>query len=647
MFLKVWYLFKYKITFLLVLISPLSLYPTFSQVIKINEIKEILEELYEATGNPVKYEDIKFYINNPKLLEKFSSNELSSILGISTQLAKEIKKTFKKTKKLEDICNSFNLLPSQCNLLKLIVSHEEQHSELNNPSSVEIKILSRFQYLTEKGIQEKLVNQIDSYQKLFISSSILDIGISISKDPGEFNFFGPKKFFFKKEFLNSSLLFGNFRVENANGIIIWSPFSTSKTPLSILTLTSNELFIQPTLSTTNYGNFLGFAGTHSFKLARNLLLHMGFFISKIPRSGSLDSLGNTITAFYTSDVFRTEKELGNRNNINENAIFGTFRLNTSKFSVSYSQLYLNYNKNVKTISKKFISGLSANLHSFHIKFNLFESVRFINEFALSQFSEVAWTNTLLFSKNKLTTLLNFRYFSPNFHSPFGTNFGENSFPNNELGILFSATFKLNSATFQILLDHFKSLQPTPNLQVPMYGNEFYFQTLIPLYEMKARVKVQRKEKTNYILNISNTKQIPYQKIQYHLMGEITYPASKQLILLSRFDFTKIKNQGVLHDEKGINLIFEINYNVTQNLKFGTRIDHYSTTSFKSAIYIFEYFAPGLMESIPYYGKGTKIIVWSKLKILDNRIQTYFRYYFDGKVPQKHFFMSQVDINLSF
>lgn len=619
----------------------------FTQVPKESLVQEILEELYEETGNSIKYEEIEYFIANPKPMEKFTPNELSAFLGTPKNLSNSLKKAYKKIKILETLCDSFQLLPSQCALLKLIIIQEETETKPSIDSMHSIKLRSRFYYTSDKTDINTLGNPIDSYQRVIFSSYLFDLGICISKDPGEPSYLETYKFFAKKELGNSTVILGNFTVENSNGLILWSPYSTSKTPLAIFGIVNNVLRIQPTLTTANYATFRGVAGKINLQLSKETNLSISSFVSKTPRSGTLDSTGKIVTSFYLSELFIKTSNITKKNNIDEFAGYVSLQINSNNFSLSYSPLFLKYDKQINTKSKKYILGNSATLHSFSSKFNIMKNLDIISEVAFSRVRDISTNSSILFRKNKISALFSFRYFSPNFRSPFGLNYGETSSPNNELGILFASEFKVHPFTFQLLFDNFKSIQPTSNLQVPMFGKDYYLQAFFPIYNSRGRIRLQRKEKTDYVLNISNTKQIPYQKINYRFLLEILYPFGNAMNINSRFDYSIINNQGFKKNETGINLLCGLEYQIIKGWNIGTQLDYFSTNSFETAIYVFEYLAPGLMQSVAYYDNGIKCIFWTNFKLFENRLKIFIRYFYDKRKTLKHFILTQCEFTFDF
>lgn len=616
-----------------------------AQVPNENKIQEILQDIYEQTGTHIKYEEIEFYLENPKPLEKYNSDELSSIIGIPLSLAKKIKKIYYNNMVIESICDSLNLSPSQCTLLKLITFQEKTVPSKMQDSNFLINIRSRFYYSSTNIDKNQIGDPIDSYQRISLTSKLFDFGISTSKDPGEKSYFDSYKFFFHKELGTAKLILGNFIVKNSNGLILWTPYSISKTPSSIFSVLTNKFHIQPTLTTSNFGTFRGLAGKATIPITEISYFTLSSFISKIPRSGNIDTTGNIVTSFYISDLFAEPNEIFKKNNIDEKAFFLLFQFNSEKFSFSYSRFFLLYDKFINTSSRKFITGSSAVLHSFSSRVSLSKNIILTNEFAFNKFYNKSLINSIIFQKNTISSLLSCRYISPNFRSPFGVNIGENSYPNNEQGILFAAQFKAKPLGFEVLLDNFKTLQPISNIEFPIFGNDFYFQAQLPIYLASFKVRFQRKEKTNYIKSINNSKQIPYQKVQYRFMGEMRLSFYKKINVLSRFDYTKINNQGYKNNESGLNFLIQCNYEILKEWEFGACLNLFSTTSFESAVYVFEYIAPGLMQSAAFYNKGLKIILSSSLKLIENRVRMYIRYHYESKNPTKHFILAQGEITL--
>ncbi|MGQ9819609.1 MAG: hypothetical protein ACUVQ1_06775 [Candidatus Kapaibacteriales bacterium] len=618
-----------------------------AQVSNEHKIQEILQDIYEQTGSNVKYEEIEFYLENPKPLGKYKPEELTSITCIPINLAKKIILMYNKKIEVDSICDSLKLSLSQCALLKLISYQEKYTLNEQKEANLAINLRSRFYYSPNKLDKHILGDPIDSYQRITLTSKLFDLGFSISKDPGERSYFDSYKLYFHKNLDNVSLILGHFIVKNSNGLILWYPYSPSKTPPSVFSVLSNDIQIQPTLTTSSFGTFRGIAGKISFSITQNTRLIFSPFVAKTPRSGSMDSTGKIVTSFYTSDLFIEPKEVLKRDNIDETTYFLFLQFISQMFSISYSHFYIMYDKYVQTSTKKFFTGSSALFNSISTKVTLSKNLNLLNEFAVSKLKDKALINNIMFQKNLTSALMSFRYLSPTYRSPFGMNIGENSYPNNELGILFATQFKIKPLSCEILLDNFKTLQPISNLEFPIFGNDFYLQAYFPISSANIKVRLERKEKTDYVKSMDNTKQIPYQKVQYRFMGEMKFAFFKKVDFISRIDYTKLNYQGFKSNESGFNCFFQINSEILKDWDFSTRFNVFSTASFESSVYVFEYFAPGLMQSVAYNGKGVKIILNSILRLIENKLRFYVRYYYDSKTPQKHFILAQTEITWVF
>lgn len=616
-------------------------------------VEEILERFYEETGKNYAIADIDIFISNPLPITKLEAKDIANILAVSTETAHKIIDLSKSGLGFDSICDSLGLLSSQCDLLKIIskvdgdiVQNQQQRNRLND---YELTIRSRFYTKRQnKSDTNFLGSPIDSYQKLLFRSNFGAFGVSSSKDIGEQNYFDSYKAFLSVNTSGLQLILGNFVAENGVGNILWSPFGKYKGSNAVVLSSMFRKRITPTLTSTDYGTFRGIALDYNFKLWKDLEFNFLGFISKANRSATIDTVRGVATSIYTMELFRTASELAKKNQLDETALLGNVGFRFDLISFNYSILKLNYDKALQTASKKYIIGFQSVLHSLGLQLQYNDKITFSTEASLSNDNSLGVVCALTYNQKPFATTLNVRYFSPKFRSPFGALFGENSYPNNEFGIFCGIDYSRSNVSFQFYGDYFRTLEPTTLIQTPVLGNDFYFQSFFtPLANLRTRIRIQRKEKTSYTYNIQRTKQIPFQSISYKFLIENRYAFSEVLLVSHRMDFIYLDDSPYLPNEIGWHTFVDLSCSPTTWLDFGVRMNLFSTKSFSSAIYVFEFLSPDFMVSEPYYEYGYKGNVWFNLNFNDKGINIYLRYYYlNNGTRLSNFILGQISLNFN-
>ncbi len=630
---------RLRSVFILIFAILLVFQKSFSQ----HEIQELLELFYEETGKTHTIDEIEIFSKQPIELTKENVNRLVEILGVSSKTASRIVSLNKRNLTLDEICDSLNLLVSQCELLKLCAKPSNQIFEGNlkkNGPSITLK--SRIYSKLEKDTNFAGDN-IDSYQGLVANYHDFSFGMSISKDIGEKSYFDNQKYYgcFNNE--SYKIILGRFTCKSFWGNVLGGIYGLKKGSNPVAISYSNSSNLRPLISSVEYGTLNGIAFSSNFRINENIHLSFNSFFSNINRSATYDTITGKVTSVYTMDYFRFPNELRKKNVLNEKSYYFQFIASIFNTTIGYSPFYLKFDKPMETTSKKFIEGVDNFYHSIFIEQKFTDKVSLSSEISVDKSKEIGIVGGLKLVSNKFATALNFRFFSPNFRSPFGSMLGENSYPNNEFGFFYSLETSIGRNKFQFYSDYFKSLSPISFLQVPHYGNEQFIQFLAkPSANVNIRAKIKREEKTDYIYNIQKTYQIPFQSVNYNLLLEKSFSPLTKLYSKARLDLVFIDNKNNKPSEFGFHSSFQLEYHLFEAQEIGARIHYFSTTNYNSAIYFFDIVAPEYMFTVPFYGNGVKFSIWFGLRI-SKVLNLNLRYNFEPKKVNKHFILGQIDL----
>ncbi|MGB9851642.1 MAG: hypothetical protein ACPLPX_02110 [Candidatus Kapaibacteriota bacterium] len=611
------------------------------------EMQQLLELFYEETGKYRTVDEIEFYTNYKIELTMENAPKIADLLGVGKRTAFRIVSLGKKGISIAGICDSLNLLSSQCQLLQLCTRLPEVATKKeNSDNQFFIDLKSRI-YTNFWKDSTYLGDANDFYQRFKIKFREFNAGFSFSKDIGEISYLDDRKYFLSYDNPNHRVILGRFISKSFWGNVLGEPYGVYKGSNPVETSFSNETKIKPTTSSLDWGTFNGIALSTNWSITEGLNLNINGFISSIKRNGNYDTSSGIITSIYTMGYFRDSNEIKKRNVLKENAYFLQISTTTGSLTFGYSFFNLRYNRPIQTSSNKFVFGNGNLYHSFFYDLNFYDCLNFSSELSIDKVKNIGLVSGLKYIAKRFATTLNARYFSSNFRSPFGTILGENSYPNNEFGIFYSFEIDKEYVSLQFYSDLFKSLGPAHLLQVPLNGNDQFIQLLFkPFEKCFTRIRVRREEKTDYIYNVQKTYQIPYQRTKFEFFGENIIRFWKIFSSKQRFNFVFLNHKNYLPNETGLHLSLDLTCSILESTELGSRVNYFSTTSFSSAIYYFEVIAPEYMRSIPFYGTGWRFAFWSEIKLL-KYINLYGKYYFQSNSKQKNFLLFQLDVNYFF
>ncbi|MFN3307387.1 MAG: hypothetical protein ACK42Z_09425, partial [Candidatus Kapaibacteriota bacterium] len=249
-------------------------------------LPDLLELFYEETGKFHTIDEIETFFKYPILLDKNNLQQISELLGTSKQTAYRIVSLAKENLTFKEICDSLNLLASQCELLRLCTMIEKktmpkQKKEKGYVLELKSRIYTRFE-----RDSSFLGNYWDSYQGIRFKVMNLYFGVSLSKDAGEQSYLDNKKFFAQYMEDNYSLILGRFFCKSFLGNILGEPYGTHKGANIQLSSSSNLFKLKPTISALEYGTFNGLAFATNIPLTQLSTLSINGFISYINRAGN-------------------------------------------------------------------------------------------------------------------------------------------------------------------------------------------------------------------------------------------------------------------------------------------------------------------------------------------------------------------------
>ena len=465
--------------------------------------------------------------------------------------------------------------------------------------------------------------------------SIVDIdnfhtGFMFDKDEGEVENVDFYSGFIQYKTPNKlNVIIGDFEYQLGMGNVLWKSFGDRKGINNISPIVRNAQFAKPYKSSLDFSFFRGIATDYEFSLF-GIDNKVGGFASYQNYSGTLDSIRETISSVYNAGLYRTESEISKKNTYNELSYSLNWSIDLSDVNFGIGLFSINNDKDIQTGSSKFING-KDNL--FKTLFFNYQSEDFAasSEFSLDGKNHLAITFGGLYSQKNNKIALNFRSFSEKFRSPYGSHFGEFSYPANEVGLYLAWTYnKTRNFTFINFIDFFKSYGNTYYFDIPTTGFSTFSQfDYSEIKNLIYSLRVQLDNKTEKFSNDDIEKY--YSRDNIRIRNEFFYKINTNFKMRVSMEFSYISNKGLLDDENGLAGFVEFTYS-NWNWTLGSRYSMFSTDSYNSSIWQYEYFMPGNMYSFPAYLQGNRIVVFSNYTFLSKyKIYTIYTNTFKNNV----------------
>lgn len=571
---------------------------------------DLIERLIdsEMEGDEAEYalNNIEYYNNNRIKLLSASSAEIAKLPGFSRIKANEIKSFISKNPScsMNDILTKIELTELQIIILKYCTS-----LELGEEAIIEADDFMKFRITYDQPLNDaagftKNVysgNNISTNSRLSASVSDLKFGCSIDKDAGESKLIDHYALYLHRNISGNRIYIGNYKINSGLGLIMGNSYSNSK--FSSLINNSSELQndIMPDLSSFDSKSFRGVAYQGDWLISKNKLLQLGIWLSNMDRAANIDDL-NTITSLYTSGLFRTSTELKKKDNLSENTFGANVQFQSTNWTSIYSVVNIHYSKEGSGVSGNIINGNNALLHSISLQYN-FDSLMLASEIAFYN-SEIASQVNMKYYMPKTNIGINFRYYSPEFRSPFGINCFENSYPNNEIGLGVGITHKFTKKIYiESVADYFETINRTYYNYIPIKGLEIehrLFNRINNSNSFYIRLKYENKDEQKS--NQDKTKTID-KNISYRLRVDYDLRYSAKLRQDFRAEYTIASQNSNRAESSGYLFSTELRYRPIAELEIKPSISIYNTDSYDAAVWLLNSFANSTIQIKSLYEKG--------------------------------------------
>jgi len=567
-------------------------------------------------------EEIEYLRANPIILSKSDAQTIATIPSISIQKAVKIKRFISNAKKSK-IQLDFNTLREVASLSDMELFFLQLCTQIDDRLADELakakgfyraRSLNRMQAI--RGLEEdRYVGDGQGfYQRILARTKSYQASVTTSKNVGEPSLFERYGAFLQYAADSTKLIVGDFSLDIGMGNILWRGFGTRKGLDAIAPIANFGSGIRPVSSFIPSGRFRGVAFQKEGKIIDELALSVGAFLSQNSLSANVQE-NQFVSSVSSYPYFRTQNERRNKNSLQENA-FGSFAgLTYNRLSVGGVIYNLSYDKELQTVSKAQILGENATLASV---FGMYKSEDLVLSFETSKDGENNSANRVgaLVNWEGMEFGMQYRNIDNNFRSPHGFNFGESATVSNEQGLYTGFAYKFENMRLSMYVDYYATNGATFYISQQSRGVDLFSNFEYKFDGGVLNLRFKFEDKSDFLSNsTTNSRDIFFKNrtaLRIDYSKKITWDISLRLVA----ENTHISFQDFKPREQGLLMFGEVWYDVFEFLKLQCRATYFSSDSFDSGIWIYEYIAPGNAQVINMFGQGERMFITAILKPID-------------------------------
>ncbi|MFP4527360.1 MAG: hypothetical protein ACLFQX_02330 [Candidatus Kapaibacterium sp.] len=576
----------------------------------------ILEYLFESEDGmetyDYRFDDLEYFLNNPINLKNASVNQIARLPGFGLADASEVHTLARSANNLNAIISGAGLSEFQAGLLANCAYIGDPGGYADGGIDVRMRWQDRMNKLRGFDEGKYLGSPLDFYQRFIYTGSKLEAGLLLNKNYGEKSLAEFASGYASAEFGRTRIIAGDYYIESGMGSILWGAFTGRKGAEVYYPALEYGSGIKPFRSTMDFSMFRGLAMEHTY--GDSLRLTLRGWASSAGRSANIDEKRGVATSISRSSYYRTDTEIAKKNALHELITGGNAELASDNFAIGATAFWLDYEYPIESSSSSAFSGKSGMLSSVY-GYWMTESSSLGGEIGRDARGNMCWRAGYQNKAEDHRLALSFRSYSPEFRSPYGSNFGEFSYPANEAGFYAGYEYRgIERFRQRIYIDIFRSWQRTYYVPEPVRGVDIFTETEFhPIEKSRLSVRLRWENKSDYWRNLADEK-IIYQKDKSSARIEWQQRIGVFLRYRLRAEGKLVFADGNEPDESGLIAFAEAEWRIGDVIELETRMTGFATDSYESAIYQFEYAMQGCMYTVPLYGKGMRALIGAKLNL---------------------------------
>lgn len=597
----------------------LFILPTIFVKAQNRELERLIESLPPEAQSSELIDIIDYYSANKINLLEAEPLDLQELPGFDEPISKKILRYAKKNPELSatDVADSLNLNEFRAFLLETCAEIAPP-SFASEPLSTRYRARNIHRFERTKGSKEGKFagSDLDFYQRIQASKGAFSAGLLTNKDLGERSLTSFASAYASYKGKRFQFVAGDYSTEFGLGSLLWKGFGMGKGVDAISPATSSAFGARPYRSSMETRFFRGAAISASIKTGRSNL-NLAAWASSVSRAATFDSAAGAVSSLYSSGYFRTESEIAKRGAVREISSGAMALWSAENFSVGAAALYLDYDKRIQSESSSAFFGESGVLSS------AFASAEFgaffqAAEISFDSRSNLAARYSASVSGDICDVAAMARYFAADFRSPFGFNSGEFSSPANELGFYIGLYWKsLENIKISTYFDVFRSIERTYYIPAAARGMEIFGETTAKIdSKTSARFRYKYESKTDFI----NSEKWGGKTLADRTRQNLRFEAKRKFPLNGklrfRFEGANVDYGSLSAEKWGALGFIEYSASPAEWFGVGSRYTLFSTDGYDSAIWQYEYSAPGYMRSVALFDEGARLLVFAKIEPAD-------------------------------
>lgn len=620
-------IFNGALFFLLVILTPLSI--RAQNDINDFDLEEFIESNFSVQDENTNYEDIyealfQLY-HSPVNLNTADRQDLQSLLILSNIQINEFLKYRNRNGKFLSIYELqaipefklhtiYKILPfvdvrerglhaDNRPLLKRILSEKNNYFIVRADRTIETK---RGYTATDERERKYVGDPNRIYTRFRVKhTNDFSLGFTAEKDAGEQLAWKPEKEQYGMDFFSfhfqlqnqgrlKNLVLGDYQMQFGQSLTFGAGFALGKGSETVATARRSNLGILPYTSVLETNYLRGVAAT--YELSKQLDFTAFYSYNAINGSVNQDSVQGPdefFTSIRLTGLHRTEAELAAKNAINAQNFGGNllFTTQAEDLNIGVNFIQTNYDKDLLPRPKKynqfeFSGNLNRNLGLFANYY--WRNFHLFAESAISQSGGTGTIGGFIASISpSLQTSFIVRNYKPDFHSIYGTAFGENVRNINERGVYWGIKFnpfkKIIVSTFY---DSFNFPWLRFRVDGPSKGNEYMARISwninrnIAIY---GQARVENKERNADSFDNPNMYTLANAQKRNYIINLDMKPEGR-VSLKSRLQLSEFLFNG--NYSTGMAIIQDVNFDFGK-FRLSTRYAIFDTEDFENRQYVYE------------------------------------------------------------
>jgi len=443
-------------------------------------------------------------------------------------------------------------------------------------------------------------------------------GFTAEKDPGETWFSGSNSTFdflsgyiqVQKEGIIDNLIAGDYTTNFGQGLVIWNGFDAGKSAFTLSIKKQTEGFNR--YSSFNENQFFrGIASTIKINM-----FHISAFYSNHhidANAVTFDTTGKIleISSLQNTGSHALQNEILDEDALGERTFGGNIFFEKGCLKIGTTLINLNYDASFQKSQAlyKYYAFSGNYLLCGGVNYQLrFRKIEIFGEVARNSMKGNAFLNGLSFQIiPELSFAMLYRYFQPEYYSPFAKTFSQNSQPSNENGIYAGIELvPLNKIKINAYADFFNFPYVKYRVSAPSSGNNFFIQSA---YEPSENISLSARysflknmeDGTTIEPNPPALENVILQKVRFHA----GYKASENIELRDRLELVFYNKEDIR--QNGYLVYQDIIWKPERkNFSIAARYAFFETDGYESRIYSYENDVLYSYSVPAFIGKGSRI-----------------------------------------